>query len=159
MKVFLTGATGYIGSAVAEKLVDQGHDVVGLARSDAAAAKLRRRHIRPMPGNLDDPQALTALCEQVDAVVHLAFQWGADVASTIQAERAVVEALLRGVAGTVKPFIFSSGTSVLGDTGTRVFDEDTPIDPHALDERLETERRVLKALDCHGIVIRAPNVY
>ena len=159
MDVFLTGATGYIGTVVAEKLLARGDTVIGLARSVGAADTLRDRGIRPVSGDLDRPGDLTAIAYAADAVVHLGFQWGSDVTSTILAERRVVKALMVGVAGRDAPFLFPGGTSVLGDTGNTVFDEETPIAPHPLAERLDTERLVLDAPDVHGVVIRAPNVY
>ncbi len=159
MEVFLTGATGYIGHVVAEKLVARGDTVIGLARSEAAADTLRDRGVQPVAGDLDQPDALTTIASAADAVIHLGFQWGSDVTSTIAAERRVVEGLMAGVAGRDARLLFPGGTSVLGDTGDAVFAEDTPIAPHPLAKRLNTERLVLNASTVHGIVIRAPNVY
>lgn len=159
MKVFVTGATGYLGSAIADRLVQKGHAVTGLARTEEAEERLRARRITPVRGNLDEPALLTRFAQQAEAVVHSAFQWGADVTSTIHAEHGVVTALLAGVQRTDKPFIFTSGTSVLGDTGSEVYDESTLIPPHHLNQRLDTEQLVLQAADAHGIVIRPPNVY
>ena len=78
MKVFLTGATGYIGSAVAERLLAAGHAVVGLARSEQAAATLEARGIIPHRGDLTDPESLYAAARAADAVIQLAqAQFGA----------------------------------------------------------------------------------
>lgn len=92
-------------------------------------------------------------------MIHLAFQCKADVAATIAAERRAIAAMLRALAGTGRPFVFPSGTSVLGDTGHSVPDEGAVVAPHPLDERLMTERLVLEAEGVRGVVVRAPNVY
>ena len=159
MKVFLTGATGYIGSAVAARLQGAGHEVVGLARSIEAARTLQDRHITPVHGDLDDLSSLTAAARSADAIIQAAFQLGADVDASVASERRAVAALIDGVRGTSKPLMFTSGTAVLGDTGSLVFDEDTPIAPHPFRGRLETEMMVLQREDVHGIVLRPPNVY
>jgi nucleoside-diphosphate-sugar epimerase len=159
VKVFLTGATGYIGNVVAERLQVAGHEVLGLARSNEATTTLQDRHITPVPGGLDDLSALTAAARSADAVIYAAFKLGADIDASVADERRAVAALIDGVRGTAKPLIFTSGTAVLGDTGSWVFEEDTPIAPHPFRGRLETETLLLETKDIHGIVLRPPNVY
>ena len=73
MKIFLTGATGYIGSVVAEKLLNKGYEVVGLARNDEAEAKLREQGITPLRGDLKDTESLKRGAREADAVIHTAF--------------------------------------------------------------------------------------
>jgi nucleoside-diphosphate-sugar epimerase len=159
VRIFLTGATGYIGSAVADKLMDAGHEVVGLARSVQSAEILKSRNILSWQGDLSDWKSLTQGARSADAVIHAAFKLEVDVDASIAAERSTVAALLEGVCGTSKPFIFTSGTAVLGDTGSLVYEENTHIAPHPFRGRLETEALVLEAKDVHGIVLRPPNVY
>ncbi len=172
MKVFMTGATGYIGSAVAEKLQEAGHQVVGLARSDASAEALQARGIEVVRGDLSDTRVLTDAARAADGVIHTALSFeGGDFFSGIAAEEAAVRALIAGAAGTDKPLIMTSGTGMLGDTGERIFDEDTPVtlpteqaaaeNPamKAVRERLQTEALVLGAAGVHGIVLRPPSIY
>lgn len=159
MKVFVTGATGYIGRSVVAALLRRCHDIVGLARSTEAAQALSDRGVAPVRGDLDAPEDWAAACASADAVIHLAFQWKPEVASTIEAERRTVSLMLEAARGLERPFVFTSGTSVLGDTGDAVFEEDTSIAPHPLDARLATERLVLHARGVAGCVVRAPNVY
>ena len=174
MNVFVLGATGYIGSVVAEKLQQAGHRVVGLARSAASAEALEARGIQPVRGSLESPDVLTRAARAADAVVQAAFtQEGHDFVASVAVERTAVRVLLRALEGTGKALVVTSGTAVLGDTGDRVFDEDTPIvrpEPdasagagnaalRALGERLAMEKEVLGASGVRGIVLRPPNVY
>ena len=117
MKVFLTGATGYIGTVIAEKLQDAGHSVVGLARNEAAVKKLARQNIQPFLGNLKHPELLASAARQVDGVIHTAFIHDFDNwADAVQADCRVIEAFTDALADSGKPLIATSDTSVLGDT-------------------------------------------
>jgi nucleoside-diphosphate-sugar epimerase len=166
MKVFLTGATGYIGSVVAEKLLHAGHDVVGLARSDASAERLHERGIRPVRGEIGDTARLTDAVQGVDGVIHTVFDSSSlDWTAANAGDADAVDALIAGLRRTGKPFVYTSGTGVLGNTGEVVYDEDTPVVPSerpavkALQQRLDTEKAVLGADGVRGIVLRPPNVY
>jgi nucleoside-diphosphate-sugar epimerase len=165
MKILLTGATGYIGSVIAEKLQQAGHHVVGLARSEVSAEALMARGIESVRGDLDSPQSLIAAAAATDGVIlAAAFKIeGSDYAKALAVERAAVGALLKSMKGTGKPLIYTSGTTVLGDTGKIVFDERTPIifHQHAQEfgEKIETEKDVLHAQGVRGIVLRPPSVY
>src|SRR3954468_130357 len=124
MKVFVTGATGYIGGAVSTKLLEQGHSVVGLARSDDAAATLKKRGIEPLAGDLNAYTPVVEVSKRVDAVINAA---NSD-------NPFVVHALLTGLRGSGKTLIQTSGSSVVGtyDNGEpseRILDEDTPFTP------------------------------
>ncbi|WP_229373163.1 NAD-dependent epimerase/dehydratase family protein [Umezawaea beigongshangensis] len=166
MKVFLTGATGYIGSVIAEKLLQAGHDVVGLARSDTSADKLKGQGVEPVRGEIGDTERLTDVARGVDGVVHTVFDSSSlDWTAANAGDVAAVNAVIAGLRGTGKPFIYTSGTGVLGNTGEIVYDEDTPVVPSelpavkALQQRLDTEKAVLGAAGVSGIVLRPPNVY
>ncbi len=126
MKVFLTGATGYIGSSVAERLQQSGHIVLGLARNAAAAEKLTAKGMVPQMGGLLDRAALTAAASAADAVIHAA---STNDAGAPVADRVAIEALLEVLRGSSKPLIYTSGVWVLGNTGDYLGDEDTPLDP------------------------------
>jgi nucleoside-diphosphate-sugar epimerase len=160
MRVFLTGATGYIGSVVAEKLQAAGYTVVGLARSSATAAQLEARGIEPFLGDLQNPERLALAAQQVDGVIHTAFihdfeNW----VGAVQVDCRVTNAFVQTLAGSGKPFIATSDTSVLGDTGSIVADEDYPIaQGFLLAERAKTEQVVLDAAqqNIRSAVLRLP---
>ena len=161
MKVFLTGATGYIGgSVVAEQLQQEGHTVIGLARSEAAAAKLRDRQIKPILGDLKNLDQLAQAAKQSDGVIHTAFMhdWG-DFKSAVEVECRAVSAMVQALKETGKPLVATSGTGVLGDTGDRLVDEKTPIDWRLVPAlRAKVEQIVIDAAQRHvrGIILRLP---
>lgn len=174
MKIFLTGATGYIGSVVAEKLLEKGHQVAALARSENSALKLEARGIEVVFGDLDDLPVLSEATQKVDAVIHAAFKRSKHVfLVSMQNERNTVGALLEGLKNSGKVIIYTSGTGMLGDTGTITFDENTIIkidlDDDKIDDkdemtratvqRMKTESDVLNGNGFRGIVLRPPNVY
>lgn len=110
MRVFITGASGWIGSAVTEELLAAGHTVVGLARSDAAADSLAAKGARVRRGDLDDPASLRDGAADSDAVVHLANKHDfADPAASDRAERGAVETIGETLAGSKRPFLVASG--------------------------------------------------
>jgi nucleoside-diphosphate-sugar epimerase len=159
MNVFLTGATGYIGGAIADALQRTGHMVLGLAHSDKSAKVLQERSMSPLRGDLRDPASLAQGARQADAVIHAATMNSSDMA---EADIAAVEAILAALEGTNKPFIYTSGCWVLGNSGDTVADEESPTDPPAIVAwRPALERRILAAAEhgVHAIVLRPANVY
>ena len=131
MRVFVTGASGHIASAVVPELVAAGHDVIGLARSDAAAAAVTALGATAHRGDLDDLDGLTKAAADSDGVVHLAFKHDVmrtgDFAGAVAAELAVVQALGDGLAGTGKPLVGSSGTLMLAHLGRTGTEEDAAV--------------------------------
>ena len=121
MRVFVTGASGWIGSATVAELLGAGHEVVGLARSDASAAALEAKGATVLRGDLDDLDALRRGAADADAVAHLAnkHDW-ANPAESNRAERAAVETLAEALAGSDRPFVLASGVAGLaqGRPGT-----------------------------------------
>lgn len=110
MRVFVTGASGWIGSAVVPELISAGHQVVGLARSDASAAAIEAAGAVVQPGSIDDLESLRAGAAGADAVVHLAFKHDfSNFAESARAERAVIETFIDELAGSDRPFLFASG--------------------------------------------------
>ncbi|MFD9902994.1 NAD-dependent epimerase/dehydratase family protein [Streptomyces sp. NPDC059063] len=105
MRVFITGATGYIGGSLAARLIEEGHDVTGLARTEEKARALRARRITPVRGTLDDASALAGAARDADAVVNAA---DSD-------HRGAAESLIEALAGTDKPLLHTSGSSIVGD--------------------------------------------
>jgi nucleoside-diphosphate-sugar epimerase len=114
MHVFVTGATGWIGSAVVDELLDAGHEVTGLARSDDSAAALEKKGAGVRRGDLDDLDSIRAGTADAQAVVHLAnkHDW-ADPDATNKAERGAVEAMLDVLAGTGRAIVVANGISGL----------------------------------------------
>lgn len=125
MKVFVTGASGWIGSTTVDELLATGHEVVGLARSDSAAGRLEAKGVAVLRGELDDLDALRRGAAEADAVVHLAnkHDW-ANMAESNRAERAAVQTLADALVGSDRPFVLASG--VAGLTPGRPAEETDP---------------------------------
>ncbi|MFJ8623792.1 NAD-dependent epimerase/dehydratase family protein [Kitasatospora sp. NPDC093550] len=157
MKVLLTGATGYIGTAVTEHLTAAGHQVVALTRSTESRPG-RGWHAR-IAGDTADPASLVgAVTPDIEAVIHLAPPSGdADV------DTAVIEALATPLRGTGRPFVYTSGVWVLGATGeAQEVGEDTPTNPiDIVGYRPRIEQRVLAeaAEGVRATVVRPGIVY
>jgi nucleoside-diphosphate-sugar epimerase len=114
MRLFVTGASGWIGSATVAELVGAGHEVVGLARSDASAKKIESAGATPTLGDLNDPDGLAKTAAESDGVIHLAFQhevaFGAgDFAAAAAVDRQAVEAMGSALAGSERPLVLASG--------------------------------------------------
>jgi nucleoside-diphosphate-sugar epimerase len=156
MHVFLTGASGYIGSAVAERVRAAGHEVSGLARSDAAAERLTASGVRPVRGDFTEPAIVGAAARSADGVISLATTYDPGV------DGPAVDAILNALAGSSKPLLYTSGIWSHGDTDGKVVDETTPPRPVALVAwRQAVEDRVRQAADrgVRSVVIRPAIVY
>src|SRR5258708_2717842 len=157
MKVFCTGASGYIGGSVAAHLVAAGHQVTGLVRSQEKAEAGRARGIQPLLGTLDDAERLAQAGHAADIVVNTA---SAD-------HKGAVTALLDALAGSGKPFIHTSGSSIVGTRshGQRsdaAFDESSAVTPSpARAARVALNDLILSYLDkrCRPVIICPSLIY
>jgi nucleoside-diphosphate-sugar epimerase len=189
MKILVTGATGYIGSATADALLRRGHHVLGLARSDLAATTLRDRGIEPAMGDFNAPKSLHAsvITADVDAVINVASVGASagDNAHTFARDRDAVRAIQSALSREDQALVFTSGSAVFGvfndgEATDLVFDEDSRVPlaastfapdsatvprmiatgfAAAMRARVETEQTVLKHPYIRGIVIRPGLVY
>jgi nucleoside-diphosphate-sugar epimerase len=163
MRVFITGASGHIGSAVVPELLQAGHQVVGLARSDSSAAALAAAGAEVHRGDLDDLDGLMEAAASADGVIHLAFKHEAlragDYPGAVAADLRAIEAIGAALERSGKPFVSTSGTGGAGterdvlDAGPRVDAENTVV---ALAERgvrssvVRLPPLVHSTLDHHG---------
>lgn len=147
MKVFLTGATGYVGGAIAAELLEAGHSVVALARSPAKTDEARELGAESVVGDLASPAAWADTAAACDAVVHAALEYGTDGDERAEVDRAAVDAFLTAAwgDGAVRQLVYTSSVFLLG--ATAVAEPLTEASPAPRDHswRLDHERRILAA--------------
>ena len=155
MKVFVVGASGYIGGSVAAALVQQGHEVTGLARSDETAGALAPRGIAPVRGTLDDAVALASAAQAADVTIGAA---NAD-------HRGAAEAIVKALTGSGRAYLHTSGSSIVGTPArgefvANTYDEDKQFTPApARRARVEIDKMVRSASGMRGIVIAPSLIY
>ncbi|MBT2413318.1 SDR family oxidoreductase [Streptomyces sp. ISL-12] len=158
MRVFVTGATGWIGSAVVDELLAAGHEVTGLARSDASAAALEAKGALVRRGDLDDLDGIRLGAEAAEAVIHLANKHDfTDPVATAAAERAAVQTICDALAGSGRPFLLAAG--IAGLAQGRPATEDDPSPAHGPDSpRGGTENLALDYVErgVHSVSLRFP---
>jgi nucleoside-diphosphate-sugar epimerase len=162
MRVFITGASGHIGSALVSELLEAGHEVTGLARSDKSAAALAALGAEARRGDLDDLDGIREAAAAADGVVHLAFKHDAmlagDYESAVAADLLAIGAMTEVLKGTGKPFVGTSGTLMLALGGAgRV---GTEKDAFESGPRIDAENLVIGLADSgvRSSVVRLPPV-
>ena len=158
MRIFVTGATGFIGSAVVSELIGAGHQVLGLARSDKSATALEEAGAEAHRGTLDDLDSLRSGTDASDGVIHTAFVNDfSDYAGAAEGDRRAIEALGGALAGSERPFVATSVTTLLtpGQLGA---EEDAPDPGSASVVRIGSEEAAL-SMASRGVrssVVRLP---
>jgi nucleoside-diphosphate-sugar epimerase len=162
MRVFVTGATGFIGSAIVEELIHSGHRVLGLTRSDAGAESLIAAGAEVHRGNLENLESLRSGAAGADAVIHTAFNHDfSKYAANCEADRQVIEALGDALAGSGKPLIVTSGTGMANSGPGILATEDQPpagskVVPRAASEEAAT---LVAARGVRAAIVRLPQVH
>ena len=163
MRVFVTGAAGFIGRATVHELLKNNHQVLGLARNPASITALTSAGATPHPGDLHDLESLQRGALASDAVIHLAFIHDfSDFASACATDRAAISAIGSALAGTNKPFIIASGTLSL-PKGSLAFEDTPPSRGTPMEARAESADLIYAlshSSQVRGIVVRlAPTVH
>lgn len=159
MKVFITGASGFIGSALVKELIGAGHKVLGLARSEASAKLLTAAGAEVHKGTLEDIKSLERGAQKADAVVHLAFYHDfSKFAEAAELDRLAIEALGSELTGSDRPLVITSGIGPRN--GGQVATEDTDAIPNPRLPRVsEPAALALLARGVHVSVVRLPQVH
>lgn len=161
MKIFVTGATGFIGSRIVIELIKAGHQVLGLTRSDVGAESLKAAGAEVHRGNLEDLESLRAGAAKADAVIHCAFDHDfSNFVANCEKDRRAIEALGDALVGTNRPLVITSGVGI-GSPGPGQPALENVFDEHHPNPRMASEHAG-QALSKRGVnvsVVRLPQVH
>src|SRR5277367_3201070 len=160
MRIFVTGAPGFIGSALVPELIQAGHQVLGLTRSEAGAETLRKAGAEVLHGNLEDLDSLREGAARTDGVIHLAFNHDfSQFQKNCDDDRKAIEAIGEVLLGSNRPFVITSGTAIAANVDGKPSTEESPTaswNPRAASEA------AVKELTARGVnfsVVRLPQVH
>ena len=160
MRVFVTGATGFIGSAVVPELIQAGHTVLGMTRSDKGAEALAKAGAEAHFGTLEDVESLKTGAAQADAVIHLAFNHDfSKIQANCEEDRRAIEAIGEALAGSGRPFIGTAGVLVDNPIPGHPFDEDDPKPVSSFPRVSEEATLETVGKGVRGIVMRLSQIH
>lgn len=160
MRIFVTGAPGFIGSALVPELIQAGHQVLGLTRSEAGAERLRALGAEVLHGNIEDLDSLREGASRADGVIHLAFNHDfSQFQKNCEDDRKAIMAIGEVLAGSNRPFVVTSGTAIAANVDGKPSTEDSPIASWNPRGASEAAVRELTERGVNTSVVRLPQVH